>query len=60
MKADNPVNAANTVSMLIYIHKEKSLHMGSSTTLACIKWILIKYYPIENFTIIKQILGMYM
>ena len=33
----------------IYIY----IYIGSSTTLARIKWILIKYYPIENFTIIK-------
>ena len=53
MKADNPVDVPTTVSMLIYIHKEESLQIGSCTTLACIKWILIYYYPIKNFTIIK-------
>ena len=53
MKADNSVDAPTTVAMGIYIHKEESLHIGSSLTLACIKWIHIKYYPIENFTISK-------
>ena len=62
MKAGNPVDAPTTVSMLIHIYKEQSLHIGSSATLvqlAYIKWILIYYYPIENITIIKQILGKY-
>ena len=55
MKTGNPVDALTTVPMLIYIHKELSLHISSSTTSACINWIPIEYCPIEKFTINKYL-----
>ena len=40
-------DAPTAVPMLIYIHihKELSLHISSSATLACINWIPTKYCP---------------
>ena len=52
---ENTLMKVANYSFHAYIHTQgiTSLHIGSSTTLARIKWILIKYYSIENFTIIK-------
>ena len=41
--------------MLKYIRKKLSLNISSSTTLACVNWIPIKYCPISKFTINKYL-----
>ena len=45
-------NRCANYSFHAYILTQR-IHIGSSTTLARIKWILIKHYSIENVTIIK-------
>ena len=55
MKTGKSVDAPTTVPTLIYIHEELSLHISSSTTLASINWIPIKYSPILKFTINKYL-----
>ena len=57
MNVDNPVDAPTTVSLLIYTYtRNHKFHIGSSTTLARIKSILIKYYSVQNFTLTNKCL----